>query len=400
MAALREMIAQKCQDPINPGNRKIIIFTAFADTAIYLYSQLATWAKETIGVESALVTGTGGNQTTLPGLRRDLGSILTSLSPRSKERPEELAGEGELDLLIATDCISEGQNLQDCDWLINYDIHWNPVRIIQRFGHIDRIGSPNSAVQLVNFWPNMELDEYINLEQRVSGRMVLLDISATGEENLIQADSGNPMNDLEYRRKQLLKLQDAVIDMEDLSSGVFITDLNLIMRDKEKLLSLATPLKFIFSHSALREGWDNPNVFQICTLREIQSERMRRQTIGRGLRLCVNQKGERERGFDINTLTVIATESFEQFAENLQKEVEQDTGIRFGIVEKHQFAAIALTETDGQLVPLGLESSEIQHATKSRARWTTCCSSWGVAFRKALVWLHVSVCQMSAHQPR
>jgi hypothetical protein len=136
--------------------------------------------------------------------------------------------EGTLDLLIATDCISEGQNLQDCDWLINYDIHWNPVRIIQRFGRIDRIGSPNDRIQLVNFWPNMELEEYINLEQRVSGRMVLLDISATGEENLIEQQSGNQMNDLEYRRKQLLKLQDAVIDLEDLSTGVSIADLTLI----------------------------------------------------------------------------------------------------------------------------------------------------------------------------
>ena len=129
--------------------------------------------------------------------------------------------------MIATDCISEGQNLQDCDWLINYDIHWNPVRIIQRFGRIDRIGSPNERIQLVNFWPNMELEEYINLEQRVSGRMVLLDISATGEENLIEQQSGNQMNDLEYRRKQLLKLQDAVIDLEDLSTGVSIADLTL-----------------------------------------------------------------------------------------------------------------------------------------------------------------------------
>ena len=161
------------------------------------------------------------------GLRKDLASILTAFAPRSKERPEDLAGEGELDLLIATDCISEGQNLQDCDWLINYDIHWNPVRIIQRFGRIDRIGSPNERIQLVNFWPNMELEEYINLEQRVSGRMVLLDISATGEENLIEQQSGNQMNDLEYRRKQLLKLQDAVIDLEDLSTGVSIADLTL-----------------------------------------------------------------------------------------------------------------------------------------------------------------------------
>lgn len=225
--ALRDTITHKCQHPTNPGNRKVIVFTAFADTARYLYEQLAPWAKESLGIDTALITGTGRNQTTLPKLGKDLGSLLTAFSPRSKERPEELAGEGEIDLLIATDCISEGQNLQDCDWLVNYDIHWNPVRIIQRFGRIDRIGSPNERIQLVNFWPNMELDEYINLEQRVSGKMVLLDISATGEENLIQTDSGDPMNDLEYRRRQLLKLQDAVIDMEDLSNGVSITDLTL-----------------------------------------------------------------------------------------------------------------------------------------------------------------------------
>jgi len=224
---LRKMIENKCRNPINPGNRKIIVFTAFADTASYLFAQLAPWVKSTLGLESALVTGSGRNQTTLPGLRKDLASILTTFSPRSKERPAELAHEGELDLLFATDCISEGQNLQDCDWLINYDIHWNPVRIIQRFGRIDRIGSPNQSIQLVNFWPNMELEEYINLEQRVSGRMVLLDVSATGEENLIEQQSGNPMNDLEYRRKQLLKLQDTVIDLEDLSTGVSITDLTL-----------------------------------------------------------------------------------------------------------------------------------------------------------------------------
>ena len=227
LAELRGVIEQKCSRPINPENRKVIVFTAFADTARYLYAELAPWAKNTLGLESALVTGTGSNQTTLPRLRKNLAAILTAFAPRTKERPEDLASEGELDLLIATDCISEGQNLQDCDWLINYDIHWNPVRIIQRFGRIDRIGSPNERIQLVNFWPNMELEEYLRLEQRVSGRMVLLDISATGEENLIEQQSGDPMNDLEYRRKQLLKLQDAVIDLEDLSSGVSIADLTL-----------------------------------------------------------------------------------------------------------------------------------------------------------------------------
>ena len=227
LAELRGVIERKCQGPINAGNRKVIVFTAFADTARYLYDELAPWAQANLGLESALVTGTGGNQVTLPKLRKDLASILTAFAPLTKERPEDLAEDGELDLLIATDCISEGQNLQDCDWLVNYDIHWNPVRIIQRFGRIDRLGAPNERIQLVNFWPNMELEEYLGLEQRVSGRMVLLDISATGEENLIEQQSGDPMNDLEYRRRQLLKLQDTVIDLEDLSSGISIADLTL-----------------------------------------------------------------------------------------------------------------------------------------------------------------------------
>ena len=227
LSELRKTILQKWRSPVNDGNRKVIVFTAFADTARYLFGHLAPWAEGEVGVHSALVTGTGSNQTTLPTLRRELASILTAFAPQAKERPPELASEGDLDLLIATDCISEGQNLQDCDMVINYDIHWNPVRIIQRFGRIDRIGSPNDRIQLVNFWPNIELEEYINLEQRVSGRMVLLDVSATGEENLIEYQSGNQMNDLEYRRNQLLKLQDAVIDIEDLASGVSITDLTL-----------------------------------------------------------------------------------------------------------------------------------------------------------------------------
>jgi hypothetical protein len=227
LAALREVIECKCRQPINDGNRKFLVFTAFADTAHYLYHELSDWAQKELGLHAALVTGAGHNQTTLSHLRKDFTSIITAFSPRAKERPEDLASEGEVDLLIATDCISEGQNLQDCDTVINYDIHWNPVRIIQRFGRIDRIGSCNERIQLINFWPNMELEEYINLEQRVSGRMVLLDISATGEENIIEHQSGNQMNDLEYRRKQLLKLQDAVIDLEDLSSGVSIADLTL-----------------------------------------------------------------------------------------------------------------------------------------------------------------------------
>lgn len=225
LRALRDLIARKARQPFNSGNRKVLVFTAFADTAAYLYEQLAPWALEELGLHSALVTGIGHNQTTVPTLRRDFVSIITAFSPRSKECPPELISEGEIDLLIATDCVSEGQNLQDCDMVVNYDIHWNPVRIIQRFGRIDRLGSTNESIQLVNLWPNLELEEYINLERRVSGRMVLLDISATGEENVIEFQSGDQMNDLEYRRKQLLKLQDSNIDLEDLSTGVSIADL-------------------------------------------------------------------------------------------------------------------------------------------------------------------------------
>lgn len=227
LAELKQVILDKVNNPINPGNRKVLLFTAFADTAKYLYKQLAPWAHKELRLESALITGSDGIKTTIKGMRLDMATVLAAFAPKAKERSEDLAEEGQIDLVVATDCISEGQNLQDCDCVINYDIHWNPVRIIQRFGRIDRIGSPNTKVQLVNFWPNMELEEYINLEQRVSGRMTLLDMSATGEDNVIQKDSGNQMNDLEYRRRQLEKLQNAVIDIEDLSSGVSITDLTL-----------------------------------------------------------------------------------------------------------------------------------------------------------------------------
>lgn len=225
---LKELIQHKVTNPINPGNKKIIIFTAFADTAKYLYEHTAKWAHRELGVYSALVTGSGENKTEMPGIRKDLAAIITSFSPISKERDKiDSALTAEIDLLIATDCISEGQNLQDCDYLINYDIHWNPVRIIQRFGRVDRLGSKNDKIQLVNFWPNMELDEYINLEARVSGRMVLLDISATGEENVIEFTDSGKMNDLKYRRKQLEKLQNEVVDIDDIEGGISITDLTL-----------------------------------------------------------------------------------------------------------------------------------------------------------------------------
>lgn len=226
---LKKLMAEKFNNPINDGNKKMIIFTASADTASYLYEDISEWAMEKFNLHSAMVSGSGENQTTLKGIRKkDLNAILTNFSPISKERNKVFPKiTEEIDILIATDCISEGQNLQDCDYLVNYDIHWNPMRIIQRFGRIDRLGSKNDEIQLVNFWPDMELDEYINLEARVTGRMVLLDVSATGEENVISTDERRQMNDLEYRKKQLTQLQERVVDLEDISGGISITDLTM-----------------------------------------------------------------------------------------------------------------------------------------------------------------------------
>ncbi len=224
---LKRLIYNKITNPLNPDNKKIVIFTAFSDTAKYLYQNISGWVKHELGLDSALVTGSE-YQSTVKDLNKNLNIILTYFSPKSKER-DKIAPDAldNIDILIATDCISEGQNLQDCDYLINYDIHWNPVRIIQRFGRIDRLGSKNDVIQLVNFWPNMELDEYINLEARVSGRMVLLDISATGEENVIDNTEKKQMNDLEYRRRQMKQLQETVINLEDMDGSVSITDMTL-----------------------------------------------------------------------------------------------------------------------------------------------------------------------------
>lgn len=227
LKALKNIISEKIENPINDENKKVIIFTAFADTAKYLYENINNWALEKYNVNTALVTGSDKPKTTLKLQKVDLSSVLINFSPRSKERAKLNPNmKSEIDILIATDCISEGQNLQDCDYLINYDIHWNPVRIIQRFGRVDRLGSTNKYIQLVNFWPSIELDEYINLESRVKQRMTMLDISATGEENVI-AKNSNEMKDLEYRRNQLQQLQKEVIDLEDVSGNVSLTDFTM-----------------------------------------------------------------------------------------------------------------------------------------------------------------------------
>lgn len=219
------LIKEKVRHPINSGNRKIIIFTAFSDTADYLYENVSKFAKDKFGVETAEITGTVEGKTTIPKLRADLNTVLTCFSPISKGKALLLPeSQEELDILIATDCISEGQNLQDCDYLINYDIHWNPVRIIQRFGRIDRIGSKNDRIQLVNFWPDMDLDEYINLKSRVETRMKISVMTSTGDDDLINTEE---KGDLEYRRAQLKRLQKEVVDIEDMTSGISIMDLGL-----------------------------------------------------------------------------------------------------------------------------------------------------------------------------
>ena len=225
---LQQLVADlknKFEHPINGSNRKVLIFTAFADTANYLYEQLSGRILNDCGLHTALITGSTEGKCTLPKLKCTFNDILTYFSPLSKDRyaihPNDTR---EIDVLIATDCISEGQNLQDCDYLINYDIHWNPVRIIQRFGRIDRIGSKNDVIQLVNYWPDMELDDYIKLKGRVESRMKATVITSTGDDNLLSA---NEKGDLEYRRNQLKKLQNEVVDIEDMDTGVNIMDLGL-----------------------------------------------------------------------------------------------------------------------------------------------------------------------------
>ena len=225
LQTLFDVIDEKQEHPINPGNKKIIIFTAFADTANYLYDTVSVYVKKKYGLDTAIITGSVDGKTTIKGLKTDLNTVLTCFSPVSKGKslllPDERA---EIDILIATDCISEGQNLQDCDYLINYDIHWNPVRIIQRFGRIDRIGSKNESIQLVNFWPDITLDEYINLKARVETRMKIVDMTATGDDNVLSPEE---KGDLEYRKQQLKRLKEEVVDIEDMSSGISIMDLGL-----------------------------------------------------------------------------------------------------------------------------------------------------------------------------
>lgn len=222
---LLRVIREKAAAPINPENRKILIFTAFSDTAEYLYENVSKMALWELKLHTALVTGAVDGKTTIPKFKADMNHVLACFSPKSKDKDVLYPNDKtEIDILIATDCISEGQNLQDCDFCVNYDIHWNPVRIIQRFGRIDRIGSKNSVIQLVNFWPDLDLDEYINLKSRVETRMKISVMTSTGDDDPINQEE---KGDLEYRRNQLKKLQEEVVDLEDMTNGVSIMDLGL-----------------------------------------------------------------------------------------------------------------------------------------------------------------------------
>ena len=232
---LKRLILEKVKTPLNDGNRKVLVFTAYSDTAQYLYRELRGWVTEALDLHCALVTGTGDNRTTFKptGYARqtDFISILTNFSPRSKlrEKMPNMPQDAEIDILIATDCISEGQNLQDCDYVVNYDIHWNPVRIIQRFGRIDRLGSTNKQIQLVNFWPTDDLNKYINLKDRVEARMAVVDLAASGSDNLLDPDQLKELvtEELTYREKQLIRLRDEVIDLEEMDDNVSLSEFTL-----------------------------------------------------------------------------------------------------------------------------------------------------------------------------
>ena len=222
---LLRLLDEKITNPINPNNKKVLIFSAFSDTAEYLYDHVSKYMKDKYGLNTAVITGTIDGRTTIKEFQATLNNVLTCFSPVSKDRDVLMPNSrNEIDILIATDCISEGQNLQDCDYLVNYDIHWNPVRIIQRFGRIDRIGSQNKVIQLVNFWPDLTLDDYINLKSRVETRMKITIMTSTGDDDLINPEE---QGDLEYRKAQLKRLQEEVVDIEDMSDGISIMDLGL-----------------------------------------------------------------------------------------------------------------------------------------------------------------------------
>jgi SNF2 family DNA or RNA helicase len=318
---LKKLIAAKVANPttnkLGQPNKKVLVFTAFADTAAYLFDSLRSWAEKNLGIHIALVTGGGGNHTTFG--KTDYNQILTNFSPRSKNRDKipTMQQDGEIDLLIATDCISEGQNLQDCDYLVNYDIHWNPVRIIQRFGRIDRIGSVNHTVQLVNFWPTQDLDRYVNLKNRVEARMALVDIAATFEDNILKTDEIEELihEDMRYRDKQLLRLREEVLDLEDFSESVALNEFTL----DDFRIELS---KYIEANRKLLE--DAP-----LGLYAVVPPHPEHQIIAPGVVFCLKQKGEAKSGDTVNPLQLYYLVY-----------VRDDGTVRFGFAQPKQILEI------------------------------------------------------------
>lgn len=304
LAELKKIIAAKVGNPFNANNKKVVVFTAFADTAQYLYENIKTWSKSDLKLNCALVCGSYTQTTYGKG---DYDSILLNFSPVSKNRAKMtgVSQSGEIDLLIATDCISEGQNLQDCDYLINYDIHWNPVRIIQRFGRIDRLGSKNSSIQLVNFWPTKDLDNYINLKERVEARMALVDVTATGEDNILDVDQIEELitDDLKYRNQQLKKLKEEVLDLEDMDETVSLTDFtlddfrvelsNFLENNRKRLTAAPFGLYAVVpSPSGGHAGMNEPRPFS-------ETEK---DILKPGVVFCLKQKGDSDGNEEVNPL--------------------------------------------------------------------------------------------------
>lgn len=299
---LKKLIEAKVKQPLNHGNKKIIVFAAFADTAQYLYDCMKDWVKKDLGLNIALVTGSN-TQTTFG--KNDFSNILVNFSPISKSRKlmKSMPQEGEIDILIATDCISEGQNLQDCDFLVNYDIHWNPVRIIQRFGRIDRLGSKNDKIQLVNFWPTKDLDNYINLKERVEARMALVDVTATGDDNILNTEQIEELitDDLKYRNQQLKKLKNEVLDLEEMHESISLTDFTLDDFRIELLKFLENNRKKLEEapfglYSVVPSGI---HVQYLDTSRFAATEK---EIIKPGVIYCLKQKGDTDGNEEVNPL--------------------------------------------------------------------------------------------------
>jgi len=332
LGELKKLIACKVQEPttdkLGQPNRKVLVFTAFADTAGYLFDSLQSWATRELHAHIALVRGSGANHTTFG--KADYSRILTNFSPRSKKRDSipDMPQDEQIDILIATDCISEGQNLQDCDYLINYDIHWNPVRIIQRFGRIDRIGSASHSVRLVNFWPTHDLEKYVNLKNRVEARMALVDVAATLEDNILKTDELEDLihEDLRYRDKQLLRLREEVLDLEDFTESVAINEFTL----DDFRIELA---KYIESNRQLLE--DAP-----LGLYAVVPPNPEHRVIAPGVVYCLRQKGERTGSDTVNPLQPYYLVY-----------VRDDGNVRFGFAHPKQILEILRLQCSGVDAP-------------------------------------------------